>query len=292
MRVLHVNNPANVGWALTRALREEGIVAEVLDLYPSPFGFPSDLDADQRGVGAFLTAPRLARLAGRYDVLHFHDCFPRAFRLGVALASAKPKLVFHHHGSLLRSGAARHADAPGAHLVATPDLLGHLPKARYVPTPHAPPVDPVYPSGRGPILVGHYPSNESTKGTPAIRAAVAPLVEAGLARFDVASGLKHREALARMAACDVVVDQWRPDINAHGVVTLEAMGLGKPVVCSVERAWYPGIPVLAGDLEVALAEAARRPERLPEIGRVSRAYVERVHAPKAVAAQLLAVYEG
>lgn len=292
MRVLHVNNPANAAWAFSRALRRAGVESDVLEIYPSRFGFPADLRTPQDTMARkLLAAPRLAALVGRYDVVHFHDCFPAAFRVGLKLAGRRrPTVAFHHHGSLLRSGAAWFSREPGLHFVSTPDLLSRLPGARYLPIPWEPTPEPSYPRGATPVVVGHFPSDPRQKGTDAVRAAVEPLARAGLVRFEYASGVPHPEVLKRLEACDVVVDQWRPDIGAHGVITLEAMARGKAVVCSIERAWYPGIPILEGGPEEALAAAARDPAALVATGRASRRYVESVHDPQRVGETLLAWY--
>jgi glycosyltransferase involved in cell wall biosynthesis len=86
------------------------------------------------------------------------------------------------------------------------------------------------------------------------------------------------------------------------MLAIESMALAKPVVvhldddgaAETEEAFGLELPLVRAseaDLEDVLAGLIERRETLPELGRRSRAYVERVHSHTEVARQVLAIYE-
>ena len=78
-------------------------------------------------------------------------------------------------------------------------------------------------------LVVHAPSIDAYKGTAQILQAVEELQAEGLKfRFEKISGMSHEQAQERYRAADIVVDQIL--IGATGVLTLEALAMGKPCV--------------------------------------------------------------
>ena len=108
-----------------------------------------------------------------------------------------------------------------------------------------------------------------------------------------------RSARKRYAAADLVIDQL--NVGWHGLFAIESMALGKPCIVRLdatavretEEAFGQRMPLINADadsLAGVIRELARDPERLPEIGRASRAYVEAVHGHVAVAERMLDVY--
>jgi glycosyltransferase involved in cell wall biosynthesis len=98
----------------------------------------------------------------------------------------------------------------------------------------------------------------------------------------------------------VVVDQLR--IGWYGMFAIESMALAKPVVvhldeeaaAETEEAFGLELPLVRADevdLEDVLAGLVEVRESLPELGRRSRVYVERVHGHTQVARQVLEIYE-
>ena len=79
-------------------------------------------------------------------------------------------------------------------------------------------------------LVVHAPSNNAVKGTDFVLKAVEKLqIEQKLPfEFKLIKGMKHEEARKWYEKADIVVDQLM--IGATGVLSLEAMALGKPVI--------------------------------------------------------------
>jgi glycosyltransferase involved in cell wall biosynthesis len=117
--------------------------------------------------------------------------------------------------------------------------------------------------------------------------------------LEIVEGLHHDEARKRYERADVVLDQ----LNAgwYGMLAIEAMALGKPVVTFLheeaarrtEEAFETRVPIVRADKENLaetlrpLAESAAERRR---IGAESRGYVERVHDLEQVADRLLALY--
>jgi glycosyltransferase involved in cell wall biosynthesis len=139
------------------------------------------------------------------------------------------------------------------------------------------------------------------KGTEAVIAAVDSLRGRGAPiELDLIEGVPNREARLRYAAADVIVDQLK--IGWYGMFAIESMALAKPVVvhldeeaaAETEEAFGLELPLVRadeGNLENVLAGLLEVRETLPELGRRSRAYVERVHAHTSVAKRVLEIYE-
>ena len=186
-----------------------------------------------------------------------------------------------------------------------PDLLHVLPsRARFMPyanvdleawQPAAAPDNPA------PVLV-HAPTHRQVKGTDLILAAAARLREEG-ERFEIVlvEGRSHAEVRSAYERADLAVDQLLA--GWYGGFAVEMMALGKPVLCYLRegdlnfvpkelRDDLPVIPVRPDNLLETLRTWLRAPrDRLRDVGRLGRAYVEKWHAPLSVAATLKADYE-
>jgi glycosyltransferase involved in cell wall biosynthesis len=155
---------------------------------------------------------------------------------------------------------------------------------------------PSYPDpDRSRPVVVHTPSRLAIKGTAAVLAAVEQLK----ARYDFEFRLVHNvpraEALEIVCDCDILLDQFV--IGSFGTAALEAMAFGKPAVCYLKPSVVANLPAdapyvnanpdnLAEVVTSLLADGSRR----QEIGRNSRAYVEKHHDARTVARQLAGIY--
>ena len=330
MRVLHA--PAEIagqGSVLARALRGLGIEAHSLAYNP---GFPQyrpdemhpydDLPVAPRYLGYFKT---LARHLGRWDVYHFHFgrtlIPPRNWDLPLYQALGR-RVVFHYHGCDVRNrahmlaththatctecdpfcipsrqrrilaSAARFADAE---LISTPDLEESAPRARHLPVAIDLADYPLTPPRGAPKRVVHAPTNRLIKGTRHVEAAFATLAPRFPdVRFEVVERRPWSELRAILAEADVVVDQ--VFMGWYGMVAVEAMALGKPVLCFIRddfESRLSGCPLirctkddLAGRLADALSERTDR----AGLGEQGRAWVEREHAAPVIAGRLVELY--
>lgn len=98
----------------------------------------------------------------------------------------------------------------------------------------------------------HIPSSPLLKGTSFFRAAVEELkIEGFEFEYLELTGLTHAQAWAELSRADIVLDQLL--LGGFGSLSVEGMGLGKPVVCflidSVMREHYPDCPIVNANIE-------------------------------------------
>jgi glycosyltransferase involved in cell wall biosynthesis len=321
VRVLH--SPVNVAGgpgAISAGLRELGVESTLLVFNERPFerGFDVNLelrDTSRLGSVPFNLPKQLRALAWalpRFDVFHFHaglTLAPRRVALPL-LRRAKKGVVFQSWGSDLRGRGAqevlylKRADAVVVGSYLTRRLAPRGPWPEYDVVPPAVVLHDWEPSPTEPgetLRVAHAPSKRAVKGTEAVIAAVEALRRRGAPiELDLIEGVPNREARLRYAAADVVVDQLR--IGWYGMFAIESMALAKPVVvhlderaaAETEEAFGLELPLVRADegtLEDVLAGLIELRAELPELGRRSREYAERVHAHTAVARRVLEIYE-
>ena len=130
-------------------------------------------------------------------------------------------------------------------------------------------------------------------------AIVAAQAEGAPIELDLVENTPNDQARLRYAAADLVIDQL--NVGWYGLFSIESMALGKPCIvrldaeaaAATEDAFGTTIPLVNADRETltdTIRGLVREPERLTEIGRASRAYVEQVHGHVAVAERMLDVY--
>ena len=329
MRVLHA--PAEIAGqasVLARALRDLGVEAHSLAYNP---GFPQYQPDELKPYDAMPPLQRYAgylasaaRHLGRWDVYHFH--FGRTLvpphNPDLPLVKALGgRVVFHYHGCDIRNRAhmlATHARATctecdpfckparqqrilasarrwaDAELVSTPDLLESAPAAQHLPVAATLADYPCAPPRGAPRLVVHAPTNRLIKGTRYVERAFESLQPRfpGV-RFVIAERLPWRELVTLLGEADVVVDQLF--MGWYGMVAVEAMALGKPVLCFIRPDFEPRLrdcPIVRctpEDVTERLAATLNAGDGAAR-GAQGREYVEREHAAPVIAARLLELY--
>ncbi len=158
-------------------------------------------------------------------------------------------------------------------------------------------LQPSFPSRDRKIpLIVHAPSDKRIKGTMVIRETVKRLWEKGYQfEYIEVSGKSYRDVLEITRKADLVVDQIR--LGTHWVYAVEAMVLGKPVICYIlpdYRHFYPqDLPLINAspdDIEEVLAYWIISPKERHDRGQASRAYVEKYHDYRVVAKSLVSIY--
>ncbi len=321
MRVLH--SPVNVAGgpgAISAGLRELGVESTLLVFNERPFERGFDVNLELRDTSRVSSVPfnlpkqlRALRWALReFDVFHFHaglTLAPRRITLPL-LRRAGKGVVFQSWGSDLRRRSAsevgylREAGAVIVGSYLTRRLAPRGPWPEYDVVPPAIVLSDWEPAPAEPgvvVRVAHAPSKRAVKGTEAVIAAVDTLQARGAPiELDLIEGVPNREARLRYAAADVIVDQLK--IGWYGMFAIESMALAKPVVvhldekaaAETEEAFGLALPLVRadeGNLENVLAGLLEVRETLPELGRRSREYVERVHAHTSVARRVLEIYD-
>jgi hypothetical protein len=321
LRVIH--SPINVAGgpgAISAGLRALGVESTLLVFNERPFERGFDVNLELRDTSKLGSVPynlpkqlrALAWAVENFDLFHFHaglTLAPR--RLTLPLLRARKKgIVFQSWGSDLRGRSAsdvsylRRAGAVivGSYLTRRLAPRGRWPAYDVIPPALA--LDDWQPSPTEPgetLRIAHAPSKRAVKGTDAVLAAVESLRAKGApVELDLIEGVPNAEARRRYAAADVVVDQLR--VGWYGMFAIESMALAKPVVvhldeeaaAETEEAFGLELPLVRadeGNLEDVLAGLVEVRAELPELGRRSREYVERVHAHTEVARRVLEIYE-
>jgi hypothetical protein len=320
-RILHApTNTGNHPWGLSRAERELGLVSDLADFNPAYMAYSSDYTFDLAGKGlaarARIRLSFLARAAPRYDVFHYNGGAPLvAWRhrgrtyteLGLLKALGKT-IVVTWQGCDVRPrstcvGCTRpHCDEQAPHrapdavamlrhadraLYLNPDLAPYLPGATFLPyaSLDVTRVEPAAWVERREVRIAHAPTNPSAKGTAHVLAAVAQLQAQGLpVELELIEGVTNAEARRRIADADILVDQLL--IGWYGGVALEAMALGKPVVCFIDEATNPfgeELPIVRADpasVATVLERLVGDAELRRAAGRASREFALREHDPR------------
>jgi len=198
---------------------------------------------------------------------------------------------------------ARYADGIFA---LNPDLLHVLPSgAKFLPYANVDLAEwqpvPAAAFTRRPLTIIHAPSHRLVKGSQYLFEAVERLrAEGAPIELTLVEGLPRRDARALYERADVVVDQLLA--GWYGGVAVEAMALGKPVIAYlresdlslVPEAMRRELPIINADPHtihaVLKSLATTNRGSLAEIGKKSRAYVEKWHDPAKIAAMVVEDY--
>jgi hypothetical protein len=157
---------------------------------------------------------------------------------------------------------------------------------------------PRFPDGNPdrPLRIVHAANHRVFKGTKYLQAAVSELQAEGEAvELVLVERIPNREALEIYRTADVIFDQCL--IGFHGYFALEAMALGKPVMCFIrDRADLlapdecPIIDIHLTTLKEDIRRLVRERSTLPERGVAARRYVERHFSIPAFAERLRISY--
>lgn len=145
-------------------------------------------------------------------------------------------------------------------------------------------------------LVVHAPSAPGSKGTRFILAAVEKLRAECEFDFELIHGKTPLEAKEWMSRCDIFVDQLIA--GEYGVAAVEAMALGKPVICYMKPsllrhypAHFPVISANPDNVADVLRELLHDGPRRHAAGEASRAWVEERHDARKVVARIADYYQ-
>lgn len=146
------------------------------------------------------------------------------------------------------------------------------------------------------FTIAHAPSNKEIKGTNYIASAIESLKEKGYnIDFKLVEGMNHHEALKEYAKADIVIDQVR--IGWYGVLAVEAMALGKPVVSYIRNdlkhylpKQKPVVSANPKNIETVLERLLNDGELRELTASSARKYVRELHDAPHVAETLEYVY--
>ena len=288
--VLHVGSIAGVPQELSRAERRLGLKSDVISFQPHPFDYGTDFFQPTHLRFPLRYIERMhsiCKIAGDYDILHFHYSSVLPFGLDLPLwRMLGKKIVFHYHGDDIRNKGEGIMSRifTGAVLVSTPDLLAWSPRARWIPNP----IDLKkyeylgVKDHEGSLRIVHAPSDPQVKGTEYVVGAVEELKGEGYKiDLDLVENMPHHEAVEHYRQADIVVDQLL--VGWYGVFAIECMALGKPVCVYIRedlKDYMDASPLINADpagIKQRLIELIESSSLRKEMGRKGREYVERIH---------------
>lgn len=336
MRVLHCPiHIAGQAWEYAQGLRALGVEATVMTFSQRSFGYPDNiclnLSLEHRiWRKGWKVLRNFLNVAQRYDIIHFHfggTLLPRYLDLPLLRLLGK-KMVMSYWGSDVRlasvarmrnpyygllKGYDRNDNATSQKIkkvaywvkvAVVPDYELHSYVApffeRVVLIPQA--IDaqqlkPAFPNPNKSIpLIIHSPSVKAIKGTHYVEKAIAHLKKRYRFKFLLLHQVSNQEVKEALKEADIMVDQLL--LGAHGIVSVEAMALGKPVVCYIRDDLinkYPAdLPIVNANpdtIEIELERLLANPQLREEIGKRSRRFFERYHDSKVVAQRLIELYK-
>lgn len=306
MKVLHLNNPAQVATNLVNAQRELGIDANLA--VTSTKGWHTNFDYNLSEIdsssllGKLDIGKKLYNLVKECDILHYHgQAVSQGYRdLVMWSGIMKKPVILHHHGSEIRNKKyPRLANHFVVHkYVSTPDLLEFVPGAEWLPNP----VDLTNlkyskSDNLGPLKILHAPTSKEVKNTSAVEYAISQVKDEGLdIQFTLIENIKHSELVEQISKNDLIIDWVNPEYGIYGVFTIESMALGKPVICTLTDSFYseydlPVISVNPINLAKKITELYNNRESLIDIGKTSYDFVQSHHNPIASAKKVIERYK-
>ena len=147
------------------------------------------------------------------------------------------------------------------------------------------------------FTIVHAATNADIKGSRYVQDAVDALKRNYEFDYVSLSRVPHEKAKAAYAKADLIIDQLI--IGWHGILSLEVMAMGKPVICYLcgeffEQAHVKDIPIINADinnLKDKIEWALNNRDRLKELGKKGLEYVKANHDSKKIAMRYLEVYE-
>jgi len=308
LRVTHCPvNLAGVGWTNVRALRRRGVDARLVVFNTQPFR-PDQADWNLNRPRSGLLRQQaiqwraFSKLLPQTDIFHFYfglTLVPKKLQFPI-LRATRRKSLFHFLGADIRE---RPKEQLMYGLKADARVVGSFAALRFIPydAEVLPPgielgsYNPVPPVERERVRIVHAPSNLDKKGTQYVIDACKELP----VDLDVVHGVRNEEALERIKEADIVVDQVLRDW--HGILSIEGMALGKPVVTSLDESAVreteehfglkvPIVRTTKDDLVDVLRPLVDSFADRKRLGEAGRAYVEEVHDVERMTDRLLDLY--
>lgn len=145
-----------------------------------------------------------------------------------------------------------------------------------------------------PIIV-HAPTSTDFKGTRYINAAIESLELKYNIEYKLVQNMSHDAAKEIYQNADIIIDQLHS--SGHGLLSLEGMAMGKPVICSVSefmKDFYPKdlplVPANPKNIKEQLEKLIKDFELRKVLGEKGRKYVENYHDHNLIAKQLIEIY--
>lgn len=307
MRVLHIANPVGISTDTTRFLREHGHKSDVMIFLTRSLMHGCDF---YHPINCYFEMPfikmwNIAKRVSNYDIIHInsHSGLPHFLDLPLWRTLGK-KIVLFYHGSDVR-GKTEYACAKFADikLVSTPDLLQYVNDGVWLPVPidlgrlECIGINDKKPSDK--IRIVHAAATREhgiiTKGTNQIEEIISELDNKFNIEYVPVFDVPNTVAYETYKKADIIIDQIK--VGWYGKLSIEAMALGKPVVCYVNGKYADmHVPVCnCGPdgrwLKQKLVELIELPELRKKCSILGRQYVQEVHDYNKIMYKLMNIYE-
>jgi hypothetical protein len=132
------------------------------------------------------------------------------------------------------------------------------------------------------IKILHAPSDDGIKGSKYVISAIEKLKKKDIEfEFELLRNKTHEETIEAIKSCDILIDQMVA--GWYGLISIEAMALGKTAVCYIDEKLYDYLPDLPAinlnpdNLTDGLQSLLEKKENLPDYGKQGRIFVEKYH---------------
>ena len=306
MKVLHLNNPAQVASNLVFAQRELGIDANLAITGNKNLHDNYDYDLSTIPTkyfqGKFELGRRLYGLIKDCDILHYHgQAISAGYRDLILWAGIMNKpVVLHYHGSEIRNKKpSKFTNDFVKHIyVSTPDLLKSAPDAEWLPNPTN--LEKIVYSDldiNEKLVILHAPSNRKIKNTQAVIDSIEVLKEEGIeVELNLAENIEHEKLMRMISQSHVVIDWVNPDFGIYGVLSIESMATGRPVICTLTDSLYKeyDLPIInchPNDLSNTIRNIYSERENLIVKGKLGYDFVHKYHDSSEIAKKVINRYE-
>ena len=306
MKVLHLNNPAQVASNLVSAQRKLGIDANLAITGNKHLHDNYDYDLSsiptQYFSGKFELGRKLYDLIKGCDILHYHG---QAISLGYRdllmwAGIMKKPVILHYHGSEIRNkSSSKFVDNFVEHIyVSTPDLLKSVPNAEWLPNPiNLKKIGYSDSVTNKNLVVLHAPSNRKIKNTKAVIDSIDILKNEGIEiELNLAENVGHEKLMQMISQSNIVIDWVNPDFGIYGVLSIESMAIGRPVICTLTESLYkeydlPIINCSPSDLSNTLRSLYSNRDKLIDKGKLGHDFAHKYHDSSEIAKKVINRYE-
>lgn len=317
---------------ITEALRDKGIYVKSLNYIPKHIGYSSDyiMDVNLMDSGSIIldrTIDAASKLISRFDVFHFHYGMSLEFNHSdlCVLNELKKKVLMHFWGQDVRMHSKAAELNPYYPIQGNNDdeikrklekmskyisccVISNAEVNEYVKEyfSNVKQISPMFDvnqykpdyinENKKKIIILHAPSSQESKGTKYIIQAIDDLKLKYNIDFRLVQNTLHERAIQLYRDADLIIDQVL--LGSYGQLSIEAMALGKPVICWISdfmKENYPKeLPIISANpqnIREKIEYVLNNRDILYELGIKGRLFVEKYHNIDTIIPEIIDLYE-
>ena len=147
------------------------------------------------------------------------------------------------------------------------------------------------------MVILHAPSNRKIKNTLAVIGAIDTLKDEGLEiELNLVENVEHKKLMGMISESNIIVDWINPDFGIYGVLSIEAMAIGRPVICTLTESLYKeyDLPIInchPNDLSNTIRNLYSTRDKLRDKGKLGYDFVHKYHDSSEIAKKVINRYE-